>query len=647
MYFKRIKINNYGSIKAFEHEFRFDDNGNPVPCVLIGENGKGKTLVLSHMIDNLIEIKRKVYENNILETKETNYFKVGSKSYIKKGTSFSYVMIESGYSSKKNYFYDIMSRNPIQDLNSINTNEIEDIEKFKENGFSKKINCNITKAELEKSIVLYFPVDRFYYPHWFNKSNNNIYHSDDSFSINQSKSNFIKVNLLKEIKPWLVDIFLEKTIQTHTFDKEDNVPPQMKGQTVQILVETPLQKMVKQIFSVIKNKTVQVPLGMNRKNKMLGFSNNDFSCFDISQLSEGEINLFSFAMCILKEWDINHRLNDLKEISGVVIVDEVDLGLHIDYSYRALPSLMKLFPKIQFIFTTHSPFLLAGLHQQYDKAIDILVMPDGIKITDVCTFSEMKKAQDIFNNSVEELRKSKDRLQVELENLKKDNDKIIIYTEGKTDVKYLRYALDLFKNEQEYADFINKIIIYDIEKDNQTGDGELARKFDYLQKGIDSNIKICMFDRDVKSYIFDEDFLSAPNKVYKFNIPIPSHRNSDDLISIEHYFTDENLATKDVNGRKIFMAKEFDDQGRSLDGHYFYQHAKSRKNKNYNPLEIINGSEDKRVYTNVPNDNTNYALTKDDLANYIISNASGFDFNMEAFKLIFDIIKKITLDVKK
>ena len=195
--------------------------------------------------------------------------------------------------------------------------------------------------------------------------------------------------------------------------------------------------------------------------------------------------------------------------------------------------------------------------------------------------------------------------------------------------------------------FINKIIVYDIEKDNQTGDGELARKFDYLQKGIDSNIKICMFDRDVKSYIFDEDFLSAPNKVYKFNIPIPYHRNSDDLISIEHYFTDENLATKDVNGRKIFMAKEFDDQGRSLDGHYFYQHAKSRKNKNYNPLEIINGSEDKRVYTNVPNDNTNYAMTKDDLANYIISNASGFDFNMEAFKLIFDIIKKITLDVKK
>ena len=32
-----------------EHEFRFDDNGNPVPCVLIGENGKVKQIKLQVM----------------------------------------------------------------------------------------------------------------------------------------------------------------------------------------------------------------------------------------------------------------------------------------------------------------------------------------------------------------------------------------------------------------------------------------------------------------------------------------------------------------------------------------------------------------------------------------------------------------------
>ncbi len=112
---------------------------------------------------------------------------------------------------------------------------------------------------------------------------------------------------------------------------------------------------------------------------------------------------------------------------------------------------------------------------------------------------------------------------------------------------------------------------YDIEHANKTGDGELQTICEYLQKGNDPNIKICMFDRDNPQMIRNEEYSAYANNTYRFNIPIPSHRSEDDRIAIEHYLSDEDLSTIDSDGKKLFLAKEFDDVGRSLDGQFFRQ----------------------------------------------------------------------------
>lgn len=642
MYFKKVEICNYGCISNFEYEFRFDQYGNPIPCVVIGENGKGKTLLLTNLVDSAIEIKRKIYGETLLETQEHKYFKIGSKSYIKNGSSFSKVMVESEYKKKINCLYDVASKNPSEDIMLIDKAILDNVKKFEQNGFSKKTICNIDETELNEEILLYFPADRYYYPQWFNKSNSYIYHTEVNNNVNEPKSNIIKTNLLSEIKSWLIDIFLEKTVQIHKFGDEDTIAPNLRGRYFNLLIESDVQKIVKQIFSIIKNNNnINTPIGMDRKSKMLGFTSNDFSCHDISQLSEGEMNLFAIMMSILKEWDINHHLKDLNQISGVVIIDEVDLGLHIDYAYRALPSLMKLFPKIQFILTSHSPFFLSGLVQQYGESIDIIAMPDGLRITDINSFSEIKKAQDIFLNNVQELRASMMVMKNELEILKRERDKIVIYTEGKTDAKYLKYIIKKYKEDINYKDFIEKVEVYDVEQDNKSGDNELNKKYEYFQKGNDLNIKICMFDRDVSTYIIDGEFDFAPNRVYKFNIPIPSHRKKEDLISIEHYFTDDDLSSFDSDGRKLFMAKDFFENGLSFDSQYIYQYVRSTNNPKYNPLEIIDGSDNKRVYKSIINDKKNYALSKDAFANHVVNNDEGFNFNTDAFKMILDVIKNI------
>jgi|GEM_PF-600134 len=44
-------------------------------------------------------------------------------------------------------------------------------------------------------------------------------------------------------------------------------------------------------------------------------------------------------------------------ITGVLLIDEIDLHLHTTWQRRIIPSLKKTFPKVQLIVTTHSPFV--------------------------------------------------------------------------------------------------------------------------------------------------------------------------------------------------------------------------------------------------------------------------------------------------
>jgi hypothetical protein len=51
----------------------------------------------------------------------------------------------------------------------------------------------------------------------------------------------------------------------------------------------------------------------------------------------------------------------LTEIGGIALVDEVDLLLHPSWQRVVVPTISRLLPRIQFVFTTHSPIVAATL----------------------------------------------------------------------------------------------------------------------------------------------------------------------------------------------------------------------------------------------------------------------------------------------
>lgn len=82
--------------------------------------------------------------------------------------------------------------------------------------------------------------------------------------------------------------------------------------------------------------------------------------FSLSMLSDGERSLIAIAA------DIAQRLATLNENTdapletgeGLVLIDELDLHLHPKWQRTVIESLRDVFPKLQFICTTHSPFLI-------------------------------------------------------------------------------------------------------------------------------------------------------------------------------------------------------------------------------------------------------------------------------------------------
>jgi len=68
--------------------------------------------------------------------------------------------------------------------------------------------------------------------------------------------------------------------------------------------------------------------------------------------------------------------NCLAETNGVVLIDEIDLHLHPSWQKRVLTDLMRTFPAMQLIVTTHAPMVLGGA-----KNAKVFGLKDGLVYT--------------------------------------------------------------------------------------------------------------------------------------------------------------------------------------------------------------------------------------------------------------------------
>jgi predicted ATP-binding protein involved in virulence len=78
-------------------------------------------------------------------------------------------------------------------------------------------------------------------------------------------------------------------------------------------------------------------------------------------LSDGQRNMLAMIGDLaIKATQLNPQFGDraLEETPGIVLIDELDLHLHPKWQRRVIEDLRRIFPKVQFVASTHSPFLI-------------------------------------------------------------------------------------------------------------------------------------------------------------------------------------------------------------------------------------------------------------------------------------------------
>jgi predicted ATP-binding protein involved in virulence len=106
----------------------------------------------------------------------------------------------------------------------------------------------------------------------------------------------------------------------------------------------------------------------NDENLKLKFDRKDYNFniitkngepLNFNTLPDGYSSIISIVSELLLRME-SHS-NKSYDLEGIVIIDEIETHLHVDLQKKILPFLIDFFPRLQFIITTHSPFVLQSI----------------------------------------------------------------------------------------------------------------------------------------------------------------------------------------------------------------------------------------------------------------------------------------------
>ena len=429
MYTKRVQIVNYGPIKHLDIELPFDGD-NPKPIVLVGENGCGKNIVVSHIVNELLILKDSVYPD-AAEIQTNRVFKLRSPMYIRHPYEWSFARVELECDIFTNEL--TLRRDKRQyeqrpaDLelaDAVRTwDEMPDPESSYRipNSHEHGQLLQITDA-LSQNCIQYFPPNRFEEPAWLNEEHLNARAEQLQLKRLHGYTDRTIVNYspLRENQDWLFAILFDRTVLGDSATANN-------AYTIALQI-------VQRLMRIHQSARFGVGPRLQRRVTLESATGNIVP--NIFQLSSGETALLNLFLSILRDFDLTGTsFSGAGEIRGTAIVDEIDLHLHVIHQHEILPSLIQMFPKVQFIVTTHSPLFVLGMREVFgEDGFALYRLPQGEQIS-AEEFSEFGDAYQTF--------RSTSAFSDDVRQAVKDAQNPLVYLEGTTDIKYVRKAADL------------------------------------------------------------------------------------------------------------------------------------------------------------------------------------------------------------
>ena len=117
--------------------------------------------------------------------------------------------------------------------------------------------------------------------------------------------------------------------------------------------------------------------------------------YSLDELSDGYSAIISIVADLIlrmdRNWLLKGKLSQY-DVEGVVLIDELETHLHVELQRKILPFLTEFFPKIQFIITTHSAYILNSISNAciYD-------LEKQVRFADFSSYSADEIAEGYFD----------------------------------------------------------------------------------------------------------------------------------------------------------------------------------------------------------------------------------------------------------
>ncbi len=464
MYTKRIQLVNYGPLERLDIEFPFEGE-TPKPVVLVGENGSGKSILLSHIVNGLIAAKGVAFPESS-EVELDKVYKLRSSSYIRPESEYYFGRVDfegSFFASElrtrrnKKDYPDVPAGIPSTAVHAI----WDKLEPERNDHYdSNLIRDPSTKKKVEeifaKNCVLYFPFNRFEEPAWLNEENlkARAQYMDLRRLTGQTSRKVIASSPLHDNQDWLFELAYDRAVlelQTQSFrlpvnDGSKTIPLPLflgysghaaKTYDAALDIVRAIARRADVRFGIARrhNRVVSIMSEVGLEARQL--------VPNIFQLSSGETSLLNLFLSILRDFDLSgSTFSSAADIRGIVVVDEIDLHLHAVHQHEVLPELIQMFPKVQFVVTTHSPLFVLGMQRALGEGgFALYRLPQGQQISPE-EFSEFGEAYRAFAAT----RAFKEDVRAVIE----ESQRPIVFVEGTTDQRYIERASRLLGREATF-----------------------------------------------------------------------------------------------------------------------------------------------------------------------------------------------------
>lgn len=313
LFINEIIINDVRNIKNFLIPLSFEKKMN---LIITGQNGCGKTSLL-------LEIKK--YLHNITLGNLAHYY------------NFKTSINNQKEAKEKLLLKPDVSKNEILQVD----NQINELEKWLKNWGGVELVFN-DPLELSNE----YKKGEFIIAYFGAKRDTNLKTPKGISKVNIKEVYTIDEHAGADFIQYIVNLKADRS-----FAKDDN--------DIKTVAEIDkwFKTFEKSIYQLFEKGNIR--LQFDRKSYNFILIEDSKEPYNLNQLSDG----YSAILNIVTELIMRMETHKVKsyDVQGFVLIDEIETHLHVELQKQVLPFLISFFPRIQFIVTTHSPFVINSI----------------------------------------------------------------------------------------------------------------------------------------------------------------------------------------------------------------------------------------------------------------------------------------------